>query len=93
MVELGCETDFVARTEEFQRLAHDIAMQVAAMPIDIDQDETEDGDTQSPAVTSLMQQPFIKNNASSIGELVKELAAKVGENVRVVRFNRFEVGE
>ena len=93
MVELGCETDFVARTEEFQRLAHDIAMQVAAMPIDVDQDKTEDGDTQPPAVTSLMQQPFIKNNASSIGELVRELAAKVGENVRVVRFNRFEVGE
>ncbi len=94
MVELGCETDFVARTEEFQKLAHDIAMQVAAMgPIYVDQDEIEDGDTRPPALISLMQQPFIKNNSSSVGEMVKELAAKVGENIRVVRFNRLEVGE
>ncbi len=94
MVELGCETDFVARTEEFQKLAHDIAMQVAAMgPIYVDQDEIEDGDTRPPAATSLMQQPFIKNNSTSVGEMVKDLAAKVGENVRVVRFNRLEVGE
>ena len=90
MVELGCETDFVARTEEFQKLAHDIAMQVAAMgPIYVDQDEIEEGDTR----ISLMQQPFIKNNSSSVGEMVRELAAKVGENIRVVRFNRLEVGE
>ena len=40
-----------------------------------------------------MQQPFIKNNSSSVGEMVRELAAKVGENIRVVRFNRLEVGE
>ncbi len=94
MVELGCETDFVARTEEFHKLAHDIAMQVAAMgPIYVDQEEIEDGDNRPPAVTSLMQQPFIKNNSSSVGEMVRELAAKVGENIRVVRFNRLEVGE
>jgi len=94
MVELGCETDFVARTEEFQKLAHDIAMQVAAMgPIYVDQDEIEDDDGRPPAQISLMQQPFIKNSSSSVGEMVKDLAAKVGENVRVVRFNRLEVGE
>ena len=94
MVELGCETDFVARTEEFHKLAHDIAMQVAAMgPVYVDQDEIEEGDTRPPALTSLMQQPFIKNNSSSVGEMVRELAAKVGENIRVVRFNRLEVGE
>lgn len=94
MVELGCETDFVARTEEFQKLAHDIAMQVAAMgPIYVDQEEIEEGDTRPPASISLMQQPFIKNNSSSVGEMVRELAAKVGENIRVVRFNRLEVGE
>jgi len=94
MVELGCETDFVARTEEFQKLAHDIAMQVAAMgPIYVDKDEIEEGESRPPAQISLMQQPFIKNNSSSVGEMVKELAAKVGENVRVVRFTRLEVGE
>jgi len=94
MVELGCETDFVARTEEFQKLAHDIAMQVAAMgPIYVDQDEIEDDDGRPPAQISLMQQPFIKNSSSSVGEMVKDLAAKVGENVRIVRFSRLAVGE
>lgn len=94
MVELGCETDFVARTEEFQKLAHDIAMQVAAMgPIYVDKDDIEEGESRPPAQISLMQQPFIKNNSSSVGEMVKELASKVGENVRVVRFTRLEVGE
>ncbi len=94
MVELGCETDFVARTEEFQKLAHDIAMQIAAMgPVYIDEDEIEEGDVRPPAQISLMQQPFIKNSSSSVGEMVKELAAKVGENIRVVRFTRLAVGE
>ncbi len=94
MIELACETDFVARTEEFQKLAHDIAMQVAAMgPTYVDQEEIEDADTRPPAETSLMQQSFIKNTSTSVGEMVKELAAKVGENIRVVRFTRLEVGE
>lgn len=94
IVELGCETDFVARTEEFQQLAYNIAMQVAAMfPIYVDEDEIEEGDARPPAEISLMQQSFIKNNSTSVGEMVRELAAKVGENIRVVRFNRLEVGE
>ncbi len=94
IVELGCETDFVARTEEFQQLAYNIAMQVAAMvPIYIDEGEIEEGDARPPAEISLMQQSFIKNNSTSVGEMVRELAAKVGENIRVVRFNRLEVGE
>jgi elongation factor Ts len=94
IVELGCETDFVARTEEFGQLAHDIAMQVAAMaPLYLDKEDIEDGDERPPAQVTLLNQPFIKNNSSSVGEMVRELAAKVGENVRVVRFNRLAVGE
>lgn len=94
LVELGCETDFVARTAEFQKLAHDIAMQVAAMgPLYIDKDEIEEGDDRPPAQISLMQQPFIKNGSSSVGEMVRELAGKVGENIKVVRFSRLAVGE
>ena len=94
MVELGCETDFVARTEEFQKLAHDICMQIAAMgPLYIDADEIEEGDDRPPAQIALMLQPFIKNGSSSVGEMVKELAGKVGENIRVVRFSRLAVGE
>lgn len=94
LVELGCETDFVARTEEFGQLAHDIAMQVAAMaPLYLDKDDIEEGDERPPAQVTLLNQPFIKNNSSSVGETVRALAAKVGENVRVVRFNRLAVGE
>ena len=94
MVELGCETDFVARTEEFQKLAHDICMQIAAMgPVYVDADEIEEGDDRPPAQIALMLQPFIKNGSSSVGEMVRELAGKVGENVRVIRFSRLAVGE
>ena len=94
MVELGCETDFVARTEEFQKLAHDICMQVAAMgPVYVDADEIEEGDDRPPAQIALMLQPYIKNSSSSVGEMVRELAGKVGENIKVVRFARLAVGE
>jgi elongation factor Ts len=94
IVELGCETDFVARTSEFQQMAHDIAMQVAAMaPVYLDKDDMEEGDSRPAAQVTLLNQPFIKNNSSSVGEMVRELAAKVGENVRVVRFNRLAVGD
>ena len=94
LVELGCETDFVARTEEFQKLAHDIALQVAAMdPVYVDVDEIEEGDDRPQAQIALMLQPFIKNNSASVGEMVKELAGKVGENIKVGRFTRLAVGE
>ena len=94
MVELGCETDFVARTEEFRKLAHDICMQVAAMgPVYVEADEIEEGDDRPPAEIALMLQPYIKNSSSSVGEMVRELAGKVGENIKVVRFTRLAVGE
>ena len=94
MVELGCETDFVARTPEFKALAHDIAMQVAAMaPAYLDEKDIEEGDERPVAQVSLLQQPFIKNSSNSVAEEVRELAAKVGENVRVLRFSRMALGE
>ncbi len=94
MVELGCETDFVARTEEFKMLAHDIAMQVAAMgPVYVDESDIEEGDNRPVAQVSLLQQPFIKDNSSSVGEVIREAAAKLGENVRVLRFSRLALGE
>lgn len=94
MVVLGCETDFVARTPEFKSLAHDIAMQVAAMdPAYLDQSEMKEEESRPPAQVSLLQQPFIKDGSRSVGEVVRELAAKVGENVRVLRFARLALGE
>ena len=94
LVELGCETDFVARTSEFKELAHDIAMQVVAMAPDyLNEADMEEGDTRPVAQVSLLQQPFIKDNSSAVGEVVQVLAAKVGENVRVLRFTRLAMGE
>ena len=94
MVEIGCETDFVARTDEFKDLAHNIAMQVVAMaPVYLDESEIAVEDTRPVAQVSLLQQPFIKDNSSSVGEVVRELAAKMGENVRVLRFTRLALGE
>jgi elongation factor Ts len=94
IVELGCESDFVARTDEFRQMAHDLAMQVAAMaPVYLDREGIDEGDERPPAQVALLAQPFIKNSSSSVGELVTELAAKMGENVRVIRFTRMALEE
>ena len=94
IVELGCESDFVARTEEFKGLAHDIAMQVVAMdPVYLDKNEIQEEDSRPVAEVALLQQPFIKDNSSSVEEVVQEIAAKLGENVRVLRFSRLALGE
>jgi len=94
MVELGCETDFVARTPEFKELAHNIAMQVAAMSPDyVSESDIDDGDERPPAQVSLLLQPFIKDSSSSVAEVIQEIAAKLGENVRVIRFSRLALGE
>jgi len=93
IVELNCETDFVARTPDFHNLAHDIAMQVAAMsPRYVDSSDIPDGEDGDPQEICLMQQPFIKDTVLSVQDLVNEAVAKLGENVRVTRFARFSVG-
>ena len=92
MVELNCETDFVARTDQFLQLAHDVAMQIAAMsPKYVSaQDIPEDAEG-DPTALSLMQQPFIKDPSKTIEELVKQTIASVGENIRIRRFIRYEM--
>lgn len=104
LVEVNCETDFVARTQEFQDLAHDIAMQVAAMnpryvsvedvPADVlAEGEREYGDRDlflKQAV--LLEQAFIKDPKRTIRDLVKDYIARLGENIVVRRFARFELG-
>ncbi len=94
LIELGCETDFVARTEDFQELAHEIAMQVAAMaPKYVSIDDKNSDDDNPDAQVVLLEQPYIKDSSKSIQDLIQELAAKVGENIRVVRFSRLGLGE
>ncbi len=94
MVELNCETDFVARTPEFQELAHNLAMQIAAQePVCIDESQMPDDDDCDPEIACLLLQPFIKDPDLKIRDLINETTAKVRENIRVRRFARFELGQ
>jgi len=79
LVEVFCETDFVARNELFRNLAHELALQVASM-------EAKDAN-------ELMEQEYIKNPTTKISDLVKEVIVKTGENVRIGRIVRVELGK
>ena len=79
LVLLSCETDFVAKTEDFQKLCREVAMQVCA-------DEYKD-------VESLLQSEYIRDPSKKIIDLVNETVAKVGEKIEIVKFVRFAVGE
>lgn len=79
MVELACETDFVARTDEFRNLAHELAMQVASMdPKDVGE---------------LEKQEYIRDPSLKVKDLITNVVAKIGENIKIVRFVRFELGQ
>jgi len=124
LIEVNCETDFVARTAEFQELAHDLAMQVVAahplylkpedVPAEVLEHEKEiyrcqTADSGKPAhvvdkivegklnkyyeETCLLNQPFIKDGNITVGDLITQAIAKLGENIVVRRFARFAVGE
>jgi elongation factor Ts len=94
MVEVNCETDFVARTDEFKELAHNLAMQVAAMnpqylsPQEIPVDAEVD-----PKSACLLTQPYIRDQNLTVQDIVDQTIAKIRENIKVSRFVRFEVGE
>jgi elongation factor Ts len=93
LVEVNCETDFVAHTDEFKELAHNIALQIAAMsPQFVSQDDMPEEVDGEPEVLCLLSQPFIKDPNKTIKNLIDETIAKVGENIKVRRFARFEVG-
>jgi elongation factor Ts len=93
MVELNCETDFVARTTEFKELAHNIALQISAMsPQYVSKDDVPAGVEDDPVAVCLLLQPFIKDPAKSIQDIITETVAKTGENIKVRRFVRFELG-
>lgn len=123
MVELNCETDFVARTDDFKTLIHDVAMHVSAadpeyvsldevpaeakqkMEAEFEEKAKNEGKPDNIrakivegqvnkyfAEKTLLEQPFIKNPDQTVGQLVKEANAKLGENIVVRRFSRFELG-
>lgn len=124
MVELNCETDFVAMNDEFQELAHDLALHVAAMaPKYVSREEVPEGvreektaeirsDAQAegkPAdvvekivegrlnkfygETVMLEQPFVKDDSVIIDDLIKNAMSKLGENITLRRFVRYELGE
>ncbi len=124
LVEVNCETDFVANTQEFRTLAHDIALQIAAsdpiavsredLPPEVIEKEKEiyraqvEKSGKPPHVIEkivegklekffqekvLLEQPFIKDPSKTVGDLIKEYIARIGENIKVRRFCRFRVGE
>ena len=128
LVEVNCETDFVARTEDFQKFVKDIAMHICAseplyvhkedIPADVIEKEREIARGQAQAdpknankpaniiekmvegrlekfytESVLLEQPFVKDQAITIGELVTQLTAKTGEKVSIRRFTRYKMGE
>ena len=74
MVELQCESDFVARSEDFQRLAHELCLQIAAM---------------NPTKATLLRQPWIRDETKTVKDLINEYIAKLGENIKIKRFVRY----
>jgi len=123
MIEVDCETDFVAKTDDFQNFAKEIAMHVAAMsPVAVSRDEVPEDlvareseiyknqamDSGKPeeiaekmvsgkldkffSEISLLEQKFVKNPDLSIQDLLNDLIAKMGENISIKRFVRFQVG-
>ena len=124
LIELNCETDFVARTEGFQQLARDIALHVASadpigvnaddIPADLLERERRIAEEQAAAEgkpenvrakivegkikkfvaeRTLTEQPYVRDDSKTVGQLIKEVSGKVGEAVSVRRFARFKVGE
>ena len=94
MLEVNCETDFVARTDDFKELCHNLAMQIAAMsPIYIKADEIPDDEKGRPEEVALTSQAYIRDPAVSVSDLILEAAGKLGENVKIKRFSRFALGE
>ena len=106
MVEISCETDFVARTEDFQKLAKDVALHVAGLSpkyvtveeIPAEEHEEakkENGDNMNKYYEEhvLMNQPFVRDAKVTISDLVTQAKAKLGENIVIRRFVRYELGK
>jgi len=106
LVELACETDFVAKNEQFQRLAHDLAVHIcAARPLYVNRDDV------PPAVRDakaeefggkvdkfyeeavLLDQPYVRDDSKTVADLIGAAVGVLGENIKVRRFARFDIGE
>lgn len=93
MLELGCETDFVARNPEFKALAHDIALHIAAMNPSYRSPEEALADMPASEKdeVSLLSQPFVKDPSKKISDLIQGAIGKFGENIKVGKFIRYSI--
>lgn len=78
-IELNCETSFVAKTDEYKRLAHEICLQIVSMAPE--------------SVEALLSQEYIRDTKKTIQDLISELISKTGENITLRRFTRYQLGE
>jgi elongation factor Ts len=101
MVEINCETDFVARTPDFLELCKNIAMHVAAVnPKYVTTDEVPEAEVAASGLTAakyyeevvLLKQPYVRNPSQTIEDMIQAAVAKLRENVVVRRFTRYEIG-
>ena len=93
LVEVNCESDFVARTDDFRELVKNIALHVAgASPQYVAAEDVPEGTEGDPKELCLLLQPFVRDESVSIQDMVNEAIRKTGENIRVRRFARFELG-
>lgn len=76
MIDLRCESDFVARSPDFQKLAHELCLQIAAI---------------DPAETPIMEQVYIRDESKKVKDLIEEYIAKFGENIKIERFVRYQI--
>ena len=79
LIEVLCETDFVARTEDFKNLTHELSLQIASM--------------NPSSVEELLSQEYIRDNSMTVDQLIKSVIGKLGENIQVGRFERIALGE
>ena len=85
LLELRCETDFVARTSEFTTLAHDLVMHIAAMaPERVNDDDDDNG-------TALLAQPWFRDSSRQVRDIVQDVEARVGERIQISQFKRYEI--
>ena len=94
LLELNCETDFVANTEDFRTLARNIAMQIAAMnPLVVSVEDREGKELEGKdEEVVLLSQPYIRDSSRTIKDLLIDTIATTGENIRITRFVRYELG-
>lgn len=79
MVEVNCETDFVARNEDFKAFVHNLVLHIASMAPE--------------TVEELLEQPFFNDDKFTVRQMLEQLVGKIGENIQIKRFARFSLGE